>query len=147
MKYVPDRNSGPARCGASGLFLKGIAGLWFIIWRGKQKSNSFLQKLPEKSCLKDYVVGFLGGLAGGFVGINSPIFILYFGSRLAKGPLRRLLVLILLPLAVSNVAIYNALGLMSTRIILYSLVSLPGLLLGVYVGNPSDRLVVVFLRD
>jgi len=49
------------------------AGIWFIIWRGKQKSNSFLQKLPEKSCLKDYGVGFLGGLAGGFVGINSPI--------------------------------------------------------------------------
>ena len=28
-----------------------------------------------------------------------------------------------------------ALGLMSTQIVLYSLISLPGLLLGVYVGN------------
>ncbi len=111
------------------------AGIWFIIWRGKQKSNSFLEKLPEKGCLKDYVIGFLGGLAGGFVGINSPILILYFGSRLAKGPLRRLLVLILLPLAISNVATYTALGLMSTRIVLYSLISLPGLLLGIYLGN------------
>ena len=111
------------------------AGIWFIIWRGKQKSNSFLEKLPEKCCLKDYAIGFLGGLAGGFVGINSPILILYFGSRLAKGPLRRLLVLILLPLAISNVAIYAALGLMSTRIVLYSLMSLPGLLLGIYLGN------------
>lgn len=111
------------------------AGIWFIIWRGKQKSTSFLEKLPEKGCLKDYVIGFLGGLAGGFVGINSPIFILYFGSHLAKGPLRRLLVLILLPLAIANVIIYAALGLMSTQIVLYSLISLPGLLLGVYVGN------------
>jgi uncharacterized membrane protein YfcA len=111
------------------------AGIWFIIWRGKQKTHSFLEKLPEKSCLKDYVIGFLGGLAGGFVGINSPILILYFGSRLAKGPLRRLLVLILLPLAISNVAIYGALGLMSTRIVLYSLMSLPGLVLGIYLGN------------
>jgi uncharacterized membrane protein YfcA len=40
------------------------AGIWFIIWRGKQKSTSFLEKLPEKGCLKDYVIGFLGGLAG-----------------------------------------------------------------------------------
>ena len=111
------------------------AGIWFIIWRGKQKTNSFLEKLPEKSGPKDYVIGFLGGVAGGFVGINSPIFILYFGSRLAKGPLRRLLVLILLPLAISNVVIYTALGLMSTQIVLYSLISLPGLLLGIYVGN------------
>jgi len=111
------------------------AGIWFIIWRGKQKSNSFLEKLPKKSFLKDYVIGFLSGLAGGFVGINSPILILYFGSRLAKGPLRRLLVLILLPLAISNVAIYTALGLMSTQIVLYSLMSLPGLVLGIYLGN------------
>jgi uncharacterized membrane protein YfcA len=111
------------------------AGIWFIIWRGKQKSNSFLEKLPEKACLKDYVVGFLGGLAGGFVGINSPILILYFGSHLAKGPLRRLLVLILLPLAISNVATYTALGLMNTQIVLYSLISLPGLILGIYLGN------------
>jgi uncharacterized membrane protein YfcA len=111
------------------------AGIWFIIWRGKQKSNSFLEKLPEKGCLKDYAIGFLGGLAGGFVGINSPILILYFGSHLAKGPLRRLLVLVLLPLAISNVATYSALGLMSTQIVLYGVVALPGLLLGIYLGN------------
>jgi uncharacterized membrane protein YfcA len=77
----------------------------------------------------------VSGLAGGFVGINSPILILYFGSRLAKGPLRRLLVLILLPLAISNVATYSALGLMSTQIVLYGVVALPGLLLGIYLGN------------
>ena len=111
------------------------SGIWFIIWRGKQKSDSFLKKLPEKARLKDNVIGFLGGLSGGFVGINSPIFILYFGSRLAKGPLRRLLVLILLPSAISQVATYTFLGLMSTRIVLYSLISLPGLLLGIYLGN------------
>lgn len=111
------------------------AGIWFIIWRGKRKTNSFLEKLPEKSSLKDNVIGFLGGLSGGFVGINSPIFILYFGSHLAKGPLRRLLVLILLPSAISQVATYTALGLMSTQIVLYSLISLPGLLLGIYLGN------------
>ena len=72
---------------------------------------------------------------GGFVGINSPIFILYFGSYLAKGPMRRLLVLILLPSAVSQVATYTSLGLISGQILLYSMISLPGLLLGIYIGN------------
>jgi uncharacterized membrane protein YfcA len=110
------------------------AGVWFIIWRGGQK-GIFLEKLPEKGCLKDNVIGFLGGLIGGFVGIASPLFILYFGSRLAKGPLRRLLVLILLPSAISQVAIYTFLGLMSTPIVIYSLISLPGLILGIYLGN------------
>lgn len=113
------------------------AGIWFIIWRGKQKSNSLQQQMPQKACLKDYVIGFLGGLSGGFVGINSPIFILYFGSYLAKGPMRRLLVLILLPSAVSQVATYTALGLMSSQILLYSIIALPGLLLGIYIGNRS----------
>jgi hypothetical protein len=111
------------------------AGIWFLIWRGKQKSQTFQERMPQKGCVKDYVIGFLGGLSGGFVGINSPIFILYFGSYLAKGPMRRLLVLILLPSAVSQVATYTALGLMDSQILLYSLISLPGLLLGIYIGN------------
>ncbi len=111
------------------------AGIWFIIWRGKQNASSFQEQLPQKGCVKDYVIGFLGGLSGGFVGINSPIFILYFGSYLAKGPMRRLLVLILLPSAVSQVATYAALGLINSQTLLYSLISLPGLLLGIYIGN------------
>jgi len=111
------------------------AGIGFIIWRGKRKSSSFLEQLPQKGRVKDYVIGFLGGISGGFVGINSPIFILYFRSYLAKGPMRRLLVLILLPSAFSQVATYASLGLMNRQIILYALLSLPGLLLGIYLGN------------
>lgn len=111
------------------------AGIWFIIWRGKKKSNSFLEQMPQKGCVKDYLIGFVGGLSGGFVGINSPIFILYFGSYLAKGPMRRLLVLILLPSAVSQVVTYTALGLMNSQILLYGMICLPGLLLGIYIGN------------
>ena len=111
------------------------AGTWFIIWRGKKKSNSLLEQMPKKAYLKDYLIGFVGGFSGGFVGINSPIFILYFGSYLAKGPMRRLLVLILLPSAVSQVATYTSLGLINGQILLYSIMSLPGLLLGIYIGN------------
>lgn len=111
------------------------AGIWFIIWRGRQKSNTFLDKLPESVRTKDCVIGFLGGFSGGFVGINSPIFILYFGSYLTKGPMRRLLVLILLPSAVTQVITYTCLDLMSSQTVLYALLSLPGLLLGIYFGN------------
>jgi uncharacterized membrane protein YfcA len=49
--------------------------------------------------------------------------------------MRRLLVLILLPSAVIQVATYTALGLMSRQIVLYALFALPGLLLGIYFGN------------
>jgi uncharacterized membrane protein YfcA len=111
------------------------AGIWFIIWRGKLKSSSFQEYMPQKGCLKDYVIGFVGGLSGGFIGINSPIFILYFGSYLAKGPMRRLLVLILLPSAFTKVATYAAVGLINSQTLLYSLFSLPGLLMGIYIGN------------
>jgi uncharacterized membrane protein YfcA len=111
------------------------AGIWFIIWRGKKKSNSLQEQMPQRACIKDYLIGFVGGLSGGFVGINSPIFILYFGSSLAKGPMRRLLVLILLPSAVSQVATYTTLGLMNSQILVYSMICLPGLLLGIYIGN------------
>jgi uncharacterized protein len=111
------------------------AGIWFIIWRGKRGSRSFLEKMPPKSGAKDLLIGFLGGISGAFVGINSPILILYFGSDLAKAPMRRLLVLILLPSAIIQVATYTALGLMNRQILLYALFALPGLLLGIYFGN------------
>ena len=111
------------------------AGIWFIIWRGKRGPLSFLENMPPKSSSRDCLIGFLGGLSGGFVGINSPIFILYFGSYLAKGPMRRLLVLILLPSAFIQVGTYAALGLMSRQILFYAMTALPGLLLGIYCGN------------
>jgi len=111
------------------------AGIWFIIWRGKQKSDSFLDRMPEKGRLKDYVIGLCGGLTGGFVGINSPIFVLYFGSYLAKGPMRRLMVLILMPFHVAQVIIYYTLGLVDSQILIYALIAVPGLLVGIYFGN------------
>ena len=111
------------------------AGIWFIIWRGKQKSDSFLDRMPEKGRFKDYVIGLFGGLTGGFVGINSPIFVLYFGSYLAKGPMRRLMVLILMPFHVAQVIIYYTLGLVDSQILIYALIAVPGLLVGIYFGN------------
>ena len=111
------------------------AGIWFIIWRGRRNSGAFFEKMPPQSSVRDCLIGFVGGVSGGFVGINSPIFILYFGSYLAKGPMRRLLVLILLPSAVIQVATYSTLGLMNSQIFLYAACALPGLLLGIYFGN------------
>ncbi len=111
------------------------AGIWFIIWRGKQKSDSFLEQMPAKARFKDDVIGLFGGFTGGFVGINSPIFVLYFGSYLAKSPMRRLMVLILMPLHIAQVIIYYSLGLVDSQILIYALVALPGLLLGIYFGN------------
>jgi uncharacterized membrane protein YfcA len=49
--------------------------------------------------------------------------------------MRRLFVLILLPSAVSKVVTYTALGLMNSQILVYSMACLPGLLLGIYIGN------------
>ncbi len=111
------------------------AGIWFIIWRGKQKPDSFLERMPEKGRFKDYVIGLLGGLTGGFVGINSPIFVLYFGSYLSKRPMRRLMVLILMPFHVAQVIIYYTLGLVDRQILIYALIALPGLLLGIYLAT------------
>lgn len=111
------------------------AGIWFVIWRGKQKSDSFLEQMPDEARFKDDVIGLCGGFTGGFVGINLPIFVLYFGSYLAKSPMRRLMVLILMPLHIAQVIIYSTLGLMEVQILIYALIALPGLLLGIYFGN------------
>ncbi len=111
------------------------SGIWFMIWRGRQQVDVLAQNLPEACCFKDLLIGLAGGVAGGFVGINSPILVLYFGSRFAKGPLRRILVLILLPAAIAQVCTFAVLGLIDLRMLWYAVTLLPGLFVGVWLGN------------
>ena len=111
-----------------------LCALWFFLRKPKAISND---NVPVKASVLDLIVGAFAGLSGGFVGVNAPIVVTHLGSYLNKQVLRRLLVLIYLPAAITQTFTYVGNGLFTSQILLYGIVLLPGLVLGIYVGNKA----------
>jgi uncharacterized membrane protein YfcA len=92
---------------------------------------------PDKATTADLGVGLFAGFCGGFVGINAPPLVLHFSRYLDKRLLRRLLVLIFIPAAIAQTATFAYNGLLTSKIAVFGLYSIPAMLLGIYIGNKS----------
>ncbi len=108
-----------------------IIGVQFVLGLSKGK----LEKFPEKSDKSDNFFSFIGGLCGGFVGIDGPLLVWHFGRKFAQVAFRRVLIPVFFAAAMARVLTYSATGLMNMEVVKYVAVSIPGLLLGIYFGN------------
>jgi len=116
-----------------------LTGVWFIIRipePGNLKSGA-----PRKAGLMDMGVGAFSGVLGGFIGVNVPPLVLHFGRVLDKRNLRRLLVLIYLPAAISQTVTFMVNGLLTPRIAFHGLLILPMIFLGIWLGNRTFEAV------
>lgn len=109
-----------------------VCSFWFLLQPPRAKNGSLA---PESATLSDSAMGLFGGFCGGFVGINAPPLVLYFGHYLAKSQLRRLLVLIFLPAAIAQTGTFYWNGMLTSDIMLLGLSVVPTMLIGVYLGN------------
>ena len=75
------------------------------------------------------------GFCGGFIGINAPPLVTHFGSILSKSHLRKLLVFIFIPAAFAQTATFAFTGLLTIEIIRLGLLMIPGMIVGIYIGN------------
>ena len=110
-----------------------IAGFWFLFIESKKSIEN--RNAPQIANSLDIAVGSFAGFLGGFIGINAPPLILHFSRYLNKRLLRRLLVLIFLPAAIAQTATFWASGLLSKHLLFYGFAMLPGLCVGIYLGN------------
>jgi uncharacterized membrane protein YfcA len=78
---------------------------------------------------------FFGGFCGGLFGISGPPIIWQFGRKFAKHAFRQTLVPIFFAAALARTVTYGCTGLVTTQVLLYVLSALPGLFLGIYLGN------------
>ena len=115
-----------------------LAAIWFFT---KTKETKNMPPVKERSSLGDLVIGTIGGFCGGFIGINTPPLVLYFGSFLDKRSLRRLLVIILFPAAIAQSATFWWSGVLNQKIMLLALLMLPGMFIGTYLGNKSFHFI------
>jgi uncharacterized membrane protein YfcA len=112
-----------------------LLAVWFIFFRSRSTGGDLTDELPSRASGGDMTAAAAGGLMGGFLGISGPPVLWHFGRRFAKRALRQVLIPIFLAAAIARVATYSATGLVDATVLLYYCVSLPGLLLGIYVGN------------
>ena len=109
-------------------------GLWFLF--RKNGNNKTLPELPpERATAADISVSTFSGLCGGLFGISGPPIVYWLGSRLAKTAFRSTLVAVFLFGGIARLTTYTATGLLGLRSLSISAVALPGLLVGLFLGN------------
>lgn len=115
-----------------------LSAFWFFKKPFKEKQSA---EIKRNANTKDIAVGTFAGFCGGFIASNAPVLILHFGSYLDKRTLRRLLVLIFIPAAFAQAATFWAAGLLTLDVFYLSLTTIPGMFLGIYLGNKSFSLI------
>lgn len=112
-----------------------LLALWFFFSRAGRAKADLEADLPARSSPLDLAVATFAGVLGGLTGIGGPPMVWYFGHRFSKRAFRQAVVPVFLLASVARIGTYWATGLIDVRIISYALASLPGLLLGVFLGN------------
>jgi uncharacterized membrane protein YfcA len=113
-----------------------ILGLWFLLGRGRAgEENGLVDELPPRCSATDASMTFFGGFCGGLFGISGPPIIWQFGRQFAKDAFRQTLVPIFFVAALSRTITYGATGLITTEVLLFALAAMPGLILGIFLGN------------
>jgi len=110
-----------------------IVGVWLFF--RKPRVASAENGVPNNASVGDMTVGCVSGFLGGFVGINAPPLIVHFGRFLDKAQLRRLLVLIFIPAAIAQTGTFAATGMLTSDIFVLGLWMVPGMIIGIYLGN------------
>lgn len=112
-----------------------LLGVWFLVGRGRIDPSRLRDSFPDRCTPLDAAVTALGGFCGGFFGISGPPIIWHFGRMFTKTVFRQALIRIFLVAAVVRVIAYSGLGMVDGDILLYALSAMPGLFLGIWLGD------------
>ena len=116
-----------------------MTGFWFFFRAASTADLS--SSAPTTASSTDLGVGTFAGFCGGFIGVNAPPLVLHFGRHLNKRFLRRLLVLIFIPAAISQTATFAISGMLNEEIIILGVLILPAMVLGIHLGNKAFFLI------
>lgn len=108
-----------------------LVGSIFLFDIQRFRIATLLDSPPDRPSPLDCAMGLLTGV----VGISLPVLLFHFGSYLSKQALRHLILLLFIPSAVVQVLTFTGNELMSQKVFVVSLFSLPALFAGVFTGN------------
>ncbi len=110
-------------------------GLWIIFSKNQKAVLDNGQPLPETANNTDITVSFLSGVMSGLSGITAPVLAWYFNRRYSKLAFRSIMIPLLLASASSRVIAYTFSGALTLDLLPLVLLSIPGLMLGLWLGN------------
>ncbi len=109
-------------------------GLWIML-TGRHSSPSNNQNLPIQLKPKEILLSFLAGGMSGLSGITAPILAWHFNRHYNKQAFRSIMLPLLLTSAITRIISYTLSGVLTLDILPLVLLSIPGLILGLWFGN------------
>lgn len=110
-------------------------GMWMIFSRVSDRHISIDHKLPDHPDKKDLSLSFTSGCMGGLSGITGPVLAWHLGKRYSRHRFRDIMIPVLTASALIRVAVFTLSGSVSVEILTLVLMALPGLWLGLWIGN------------
>ncbi len=90
---------------------------------------------PTASSKLDRSISLVSGCMGGVLGLTGPVLAWYLSRRYSKQVFRDMMIPLLLVSACARILLYSATGVFDSNIFPVVLVSLPGLVIGIWLGN------------
>lgn len=125
-----------------------LIGVFIVLWEiktlieiiRKKQLDHFQNNSLKTNTLLDLVVGCISGTMSAVFGIGGPPLVIYLKNFLKnKEVIRSTLIWFFLGNGVMQVTVFTLNGLINTQMMLYSLICLPSLLLGSFVGSKISK--------
>ncbi|MFQ5993738.1 MAG: sulfite exporter TauE/SafE family protein [Acidiferrobacterales bacterium] len=110
-------------------------GLWFMLGGRARKAAALADDLSAHPGRVDLAVAATAGCLGGLIGITGPALAWHLGRRYTKALFRKVMIPILFASALARVTTYIGAGVVSGEALTLVALALPGLFLGILVGN------------
>lgn len=110
-------------------------GLWILLTRSQKNPPSENLALPTIATRSDILLSFLSGCMSGLSGITAPILAWHFNRHYDKHAFRSIMIPLLLASAISRVTAYTLSGALTLELAPLIFLSIPGLIIGLWLGN------------
>ena len=110
-------------------------GLWILIARGRDQKSSNSNVVAATASNTDLSISLLSGCMSGLSGITGPVLAWHLGKTYRKEAFRSIMIPVLLASAIARVGVYALSGSISVEVLTLVLMALPGLGLGLWLGN------------
>lgn len=110
-------------------------GLWMMLSRRCDHGSDRIITLPAKPSKTDIWLSTLSGCMGGLSGITGPVLAWHLTKTYSKVSFRNIMIPLLLASALTRVIVYSVTGSVSLEVLFFVVLAIPGLFLGLWVGN------------
>ena len=110
-------------------------GAWFLSGRRQRRDYRLQPGIPVGPDGSDVAYAAIAGCMGGFTGLTGPALAWHLGRRYTKEAFRTIMIPVLFASAFTRVVAYSAAGSVSAEALVLTALAIPGLWLGLMVGN------------